>query len=158
MVEGLRCALVDPIQVIVSVASSLDPAAGRCLGPIERPTFRAAGLYRHPAPSTPSSPTPAPASPTALVHGTVKSGNIPLPGVAVTATNTLTGQKFATTTDINGAFSMSVPANGRYVLKTDLAAFAPLTKEALLKATEQRIAESAGRFLPGPGFARGGGE
>jgi trimeric autotransporter adhesin len=68
-----------------------------------------------------------------VIQGTVKSGNVPLPGVAVTATNTLTGQKYSTTTDINGKFSMNIPVSGRYVLKTDLAAFAPVTKEALLK-------------------------
>ncbi|MCL5671101.1 MAG: hypothetical protein M1423_07385 [Acidobacteria bacterium] len=32
------------------------------------------------------------------LHGTVKSGNIPLPGVTVTAQNTLTGKRYATTT------------------------------------------------------------
>ena len=66
-----------------------------------------------------------------LVHGTVKAGNVPLPGVSVVATNTLTGQRYATITDINGNYSMTIPANGRYVLKTELAAFAPETKVAL---------------------------
>jgi hypothetical protein len=64
----------------------------------------------------------------------VKSGNVPLPGVAVTATNTLTGKKYATTTDISGAFSMAIPKNGRYVVKAELAAFAPVTQEVLLNA------------------------
>jgi hypothetical protein len=71
------------------------------------------------------------------LHGTIKSGNIPLPGVAVTATNTLTGKKFATTTDITGAWSMTIPQNGRYVIRTELTAFAASTHEALLNATSR---------------------
>jgi hypothetical protein len=69
------------------------------------------------------------------VHGTVKAGNIPLPGVSVVATNTLTGQRYATITDINGNYLMTIPTSGRYVLKAELAAFAPETKVALLKPT-----------------------
>ena len=55
--------------------------------------------------------------------------------MSVVATNTLTGQRYATVTDINGNYSMTIPANGRYVLKTELAAFAPETKVALIKST-----------------------
>ena len=101
----------------------------------------AASLY---APSQAAqSAAPAPATAVAakapategggLVHGTVKSGNVPLPGVTVTASNTLTGQKYATTTDIHGNYSMNIPASGRYVIKADLAAFALETREELLK-------------------------
>jgi hypothetical protein len=64
----------------------------------------------------------------------VKSGNISLPGVTVTAQNTLTGKRFSTTTDINGAWSMSIPQNGRYVIRTQFAAFAPGSQEAVLNA------------------------
>jgi hypothetical protein len=70
-----------------------------------------------------------------IVHGTVKAGNVPLPGVSIVATNTLTGKRYATVTDVNGNYSMTIPAEGRYVLKTDLAAFAPETKVALIKPT-----------------------
>ena len=69
------------------------------------------------------------------LHGVVKSGNIPLPGVAVTAQNTLTGKRFTTTTDITGAWSMVIPQNGRYVIHTAFAAFAPGSQEALLNAS-----------------------
>lgn len=67
-----------------------------------------------------------------IVHGTVKSGNTPLPGVAITATNTLTGLKYSTVTSITGAYSMTIPQNGRYVVRAELAAFADSTQEALL--------------------------
>ena len=74
------------------------------------------------------------------LHGTIKSGNIPLPGVTVTAKNTLTGKQFATTTDITGAWSMTIPQNGRYVIRTEFAAFAASTHEALLNATSHDAA------------------
>ncbi len=70
-----------------------------------------------------------------MVHGTVKAGAIPLPGVSIVASNTLTGRRYATVTDINGSYSMTIPVNGRYVLKTGLAAFAAETKVAVIKPT-----------------------
>ena len=62
---------------------------------------------------------------------------MPLPGVGVTATNTLTGKKYATTTDVNGSFAMAIPRNGRYVVKAELAAFATGTQEVLINAAGQ---------------------
>jgi len=87
------------------------------------------------SPGTPE----VPAAPTAPVtggklHGVVKSGTTPLPGVTITAQNTLTGKKYSTTTDITGAWSMSIPQNGRYVVKTQFAAFASESQEAVLNA------------------------
>ena len=67
----------------------------------------------------------------------MKAGTVPLPGVGVTATNTLTGKKYATTTDVDGSFAMAIPRNGRYVVKAELAAFAPETKEILINAAGQ---------------------
>ncbi|HUV70991.1 MAG TPA: carboxypeptidase-like regulatory domain-containing protein [Terracidiphilus sp.] len=81
-----------------------------------------------------------PASQTAnggRLHGVVKSGTIPLPGVTVTAQNTLTGKKYSTTTDITGSWSMNLPQNGRYVIRTQFTAFAVGSEEALLNATSR---------------------
>jgi hypothetical protein len=69
------------------------------------------------------------------LHGTVKSGNIPLPGVTVTAQNTLTGKRYSTTTDINGAWTLVIAQNGRYVIRTQFAAFAPGAQEAVINAS-----------------------
>ena len=82
--------------------------------------------------SPPQAPAPAATNVTAAggtIHGTVKAGAIPLPGVAITATNTLTGKKYATTTDIDGAYAMTIPKTGRYVVRAEFAAFAPVTDE-----------------------------
>jgi hypothetical protein len=69
------------------------------------------------------------------LHGVIKSGAIPLPGVSITAQNTLTGKRYSTTSDITGAWQMKIPLNGRYVIRTQLAAFAGGTQEAVLNAT-----------------------
>ncbi len=96
------------------------------------------GALAQDAPRTPAAQAAPAATATVMdggtIRGTVKAGQIPLPGVAVTATNTLTGRKYATATDVNGTFAMSIPRKGRYVVKAELAAFAPATQEVLLNA------------------------
>jgi len=77
---------------------------------------------------------PVPVAAGGRLHGVVKSGNTPLPGVTVTAQNTLTGKRFSTTTDLTGAWSMTIPQNGRYVVRTQFAAFAPGSQESVLNA------------------------
>jgi hypothetical protein len=62
----------------------------------------------------------------------VKSGQTPLPGVSVTAKNTLTGKQYVTATDSRGGFKLQIDADGRYVVRADFAAFAGATKEVLL--------------------------
>jgi hypothetical protein len=84
-------------------------------------------------PAAQTHPTPD-AQPGGRLHGIVKSGNIPLPGVTVTVQNTLTGKRFQTTTDITGAWSLNLAQNGRFVLRTQFAAFAPGVEEAVLNA------------------------
>jgi hypothetical protein len=65
-----------------------------------------------------------------------KPGGVPLPGVAVTASNTLTGKKYTTTTDIDGMYAMTIPKNGRYVVKAELAGFASVTQEVVITAAD----------------------
>ena len=77
------------------------------------------------------------------IKGSVKAGAVPLPGVGVTATNTLTGKKYATTTDVDGAFGLAIPRNGRYVVKVELAAFASVTKEVVVNAAGENGGSAA---------------
>ncbi len=97
--------------------------------------------------ATPSAQTNVTAQTTVIaeggtIHGTVvagtagKPGGVPLPGVAVTATNTLTGRKYTTATDVDGAYTMKIPRNGRYVIRAELAGFAPVTAEVVLNGAE----------------------
>ncbi len=85
-----------------------------------------------------AAPQPASASATTVaapygeITGSVKSGNVPLPGVTVTAANTLTGKKYSTSTDVDGSFKIAVAGKGRYVVKAEFSAFAPVTQEVLI--------------------------
>src|ERR1041385_5829752 len=74
----------------------------------------------------------APQAAAGEISGTVKSGTTPLPGVEISAANSLTGQKVLTSTDSAGRFSLTVPSRGRYVVRAQFAAFAPATKEAVI--------------------------
>ena len=117
-----------------------------------------------PSPAQPSAPAPvapvpaevtAQAAPTAAaaqggtIKGTViagtagKPGGVPLPGVAVTAKNTLTGKQYTTTTDVDGAYAMVIPKNGRYVIRVELTGFAAETHEVVLNGTTEVAAKDA---------------
>ena len=66
------------------------------------------------------------------ITGTVRSGKTFLPGVTVTAANTLTGKKFSAATGLNGAFVLSGLPRGRYVVKIEFMGFAEQTQEVVL--------------------------
>ena len=106
------------------------------------------------------------------VRGVIKSGATLLPGVTVTAKNTLTGKQYVTATDIHGGYALHVAEDGRYVVRAEFAAFAPVTKEVvlhgggaaeqadltlLLASRQQQLDEAAARRPSGPGGGPGGG-
>jgi trimeric autotransporter adhesin len=73
-----------------------------------------------------------------VIRGVVKSGNLPIPGATVTASNTLTGQKVVTSTDVSGNYSLQTPSAGRYVVRAQMAAFAAATQEMVVNATNRQ--------------------
>ena len=68
------------------------------------------------------------------ITGVIKSGNMPLPGVTVSAANTLTGQKAVTSTGDDGSYALHLTANGRYLVRAEMAAFAVATHEVVINA------------------------
>ena len=68
------------------------------------------------------------------VAGRAVAGAVPLPGVAIAASNSLTGKRAATSTGVDGAYFLVAPSNGRYVIRAELAGFAPVTKEVVVNA------------------------
>jgi trimeric autotransporter adhesin len=86
------------------------------------------------APQAPAAPAVPETIAGGRLHGEVKSGTIPLPGVTVVAQNSLTGKRYSTTTDITGSWQLNIPQNGRYVIRTQFAAFAQGSQEAILNA------------------------
>ena len=79
-----------------------------------------------------ASGAPSATRPAGTIQGVIKSGQTPLPGVSVTAKNTLTGKQYVTATDSRGAFTLHIDEDGRYVVRADFAGFASTTKEVLL--------------------------
>jgi hypothetical protein len=75
---------------------------------------------------------PAAQSPSYQITGSVHSGKTPLPGVTLTASNTLTGKKYAAATVSDGTFVLTGLPRGRYVLRAEFMGFAALTQEVVL--------------------------
>ena len=110
--------------ILLTSAALLRPCAGQAASP----------ETQNSTPAIPSPTVTATASTGGRIRGTVKSGATPLPGVAVTATNSLTGKKYQAATDIGGNYVLVLPRNGRYVVRAELTGFAPITQEVLVNA------------------------
>ncbi len=126
-------------QAAIRRAGAAGFALAACLGAWSQAPVPALQTPPSQSSSPVSSSSAAPPSSEAVsggtLHGVVKSGTIPLPGVAVTAQNTLTGKRYSTTSDVTGVWQMKIPLNGRYVIRTQFAAFAGGSQEAVLNAT-----------------------
>ena len=81
---------------------------------------------------TASSATATAAAPAYEINGSARSGKTPLPGVTVTAANTLTGKKYAAATNSEGKFGLSGMTRGRYVIRMEFMGFAAFTEEVVL--------------------------
>ncbi len=66
------------------------------------------------------------------ITGSVRNAKTLLPGVAVTAANTLTGKKYSVVTSTNGTFQFTGLPRGRYVVRVEFMGFATLTQEVVL--------------------------
>jgi hypothetical protein len=115
-----------------ALAQTADPA------PAQAPVVPAPQAPAAQAPAAPAAAPVVTAAPQGgTIRGMVKASGVPMPGVAVTATDTLTGKNYATTTDIDGAYRMEVPRNGRYVVKSELAGFASVTQEVVVNGSSE---------------------
>lgn len=85
-----------------------------------------------PAPASPPQPAPTEASVTFEIAGSAHSGKTPLPGVGVTAANTLTGKKYVSATNSEGKFTLTGLARGRYVVRVEFMGFSTFTEEVML--------------------------
>jgi hypothetical protein len=77
--------------------------------------------------------TPPPAPVSFEISGIVRAGKTPLPGVTVTASNSLTGKKFIAATAANGTYMFAGLPRGRYVVRVEFMGFAAQTQEVVLK-------------------------
>src|SRR5581483_148779 len=81
--------------------------------------------------------TSAPSNQGGTIRGTVKSGNMPIPGVAVTAVNPQNRQRVITWTDVDGSYSLQVTEDGSYFVRTQMAAFAPAFTQVTINAANR---------------------
>jgi len=86
-----------------------------------------------PPPAEAAAQTTPPAPTSFEITGVVKAGKTPLPGVTVTASNSLTGKKFSVATAANGSYTFTGLPRGRYVVRVEFMGFAPQTQEIVLK-------------------------
>src|SRR5260370_14367138 len=71
------------------------------------------------------------------IHGMVKSGNMPIPGVAVTAASPQNRQRIVTWSDVDGSYWLQVPDDGEYFVRTQMAAFAPAFARVAIDANNR---------------------
>jgi trimeric autotransporter adhesin len=74
------------------------------------------------------------------IRGIVKSGNMPIPGVAVTAINESTNEKATTWTNVDGTYVLRVHGFGHFVISTQMIAFAPVTQQVTVDANARDTA------------------
>jgi hypothetical protein len=101
-----------------------------------------------PAPAPDTQPATAPAAaPTYEINGSARSGKTPLPGVTVTAGNTLTGKKYSAATNSEGKFTFSAVTRGRYVVRAEFMGFAAFTQEVVLNPENPSVKVDAELIL-----------
>ena len=114
-----------------ATSQAQDPAVSAAQATVPQAT--SPGAPQGAAPSTALGPS-GPSAKKGEITGRVTSGKVPLPGVTVSAANSITGRRYITSTDVNGNFSLPLPAFGRYVVRADFAGFAAATKEIIVNA------------------------
>ncbi|MGA9389776.1 MAG: carboxypeptidase-like regulatory domain-containing protein, partial [Candidatus Sulfotelmatobacter sp.] len=73
------------------------------------------------------------------IHGVVKSGNMPIPGAGVSASDAATKEQVNTSTDVDGSYSLRIPSDGHYTVRVQMAAFANGSQEVSLDVTHQDV-------------------
>jgi hypothetical protein len=82
-----------------------------------------------------TAPVPKPG----VIRGVVKSGNMPIPGAGVVATDAAKKELAHTSTDVDGSYSLAVPQDGRYTVRVQMMAFAAGAQEVTLDATHREV-------------------
>jgi trimeric autotransporter adhesin len=107
--------------------------------------------------------TAATQPPGGTIHGIVKSGNMPIPGAAVSISRRSSTDRISTWTDVDGSYSAAGPY-GSYSVRVEMAAFAGSTQEVAIDAAHPNVQANfelillsrARQNAPGPQRANGG--
>jgi hypothetical protein len=74
-----------------------------------------------------------------VITGKVKSGSVPLPGVAIVLSDEA-GHKVITSTDANGSFRAQLSADGHWKISAELSGFATASQEVTVDAAHPALA------------------
>jgi hypothetical protein len=74
-----------------------------------------------------------------MIHGIVRSGNMPIPGVTVSISLGSSAQKISTWTEVDGSYSAAVPAFGSYSVRVEMVAFANSTQQVVIDDSHQSV-------------------
>jgi hypothetical protein len=66
------------------------------------------------------------------IGGAISSGATPLPGVAISLLDADGRPIDVTASDVDGAYALKVPGHGRYIVRAEFAAFAPIVRETIV--------------------------
>ncbi|HEY0704109.1 MAG TPA: TonB-dependent receptor [Candidatus Acidoferrales bacterium] len=88
----------------------------------------------------PSHAQTKPQNPPARIHGFAKQGTIPLAGVHVTILSADARKKFAAITDGSGAYSIALPADGRYSIRADFRAITTSPQQIVINPARRDLA------------------
>src|SRR5580658_1342509 len=96
---------------------------------------------------SPPAPTPSTPATGGTIHGVVRSGNMPIPGAAVSVSvessdPQIPAQKISVWTDVDGSYSATVPAYGSYTVRVQMIAFANATRKFEVNASHQDAQEN----------------
>src|SRR3984885_11058086 len=86
--------------------------------------------------------TTAPSAVLRSIHGVVKSGNMPIPGAGVSATNAATNEQVNAWTDVDGSYVLRIPADGKYSVRVQMAAFAGNAQDVTLDPAHQDVQQN----------------
>ena len=98
------------------------------------------------------------------IRGIVKSGNMPIPGAAVSVSRESSSDTISTWSDVDGSYFLAVPSYGSYHVRVQMAAFANSSREVVVDAAHQSVQADFELILlsrvrqggVGPQRARGG--
>ena len=73
------------------------------------------------------------------IHGLVKSGNMPIPGAAVSISSATDSSTLTTWTDVDGRYSAKLPSFGTYAVRVEMVAFANSTRQVAVDASHPNV-------------------
>lgn len=83
--------------------------------------------------------TPPTQQQSGTIRGVVKSGNMPIPGAAVSISTASSSAKINIWTDVDGSFSAAVPVYGSYTVQVQMTAFSSSTREIVIDAAHETV-------------------